>query len=226
MSSGTEINIAFGLLRFLGFLIAITMYQAGTAIMARKLGDNSHVTQQRATLNPLPHIELIGTIVFPLITILMHSPVVFGWPKQFTVDARNFKKMRRDLNLVYLSGVAINFIIAILCMVILRVLGGGFLMPTPSIDFSQISMLARLMLGIVGLSNMIIGGLFLLPFPGTAGWNILLNNIAYNKARFLQEKALWISIVALVLIVSGMLSMYFGVFSALFILGSNTVIGF
>jgi Zn-dependent protease len=226
MADNIQFKIAEGLLRYLGFLIAITMYQAGIAIMAQKRGDKSFATQQRATLNPLPHIDPMGTVLFPIITITANSPVVLGWPKAHTIETRYFKKPRKDINLVYLSGVGINFSIAIICMIILRIIGGGMFMLDASVDFSDLSILSRIMLGMIGLTNMTIGALFLLPLPGTAGWNILLNNVSYNTSVKLQEKMMVISIVGLLLIVLGLLNFYFKIFVSLFILGSQTMIGF
>jgi Zn-dependent protease len=221
-----QFRIAQGLLRYLGFLIAITMYQAGSAIMAQKKGDSSLATQERATLSPIPHIDPMGTILFPFITIMMNSPVVLGWPKAHNIDTRYFKNPKKDINLVYLAGVCINFIIAFLCMFALRILGGGMFILQSSLDLSDLSILIRIMLGVIGLTNMTIGALFLLPLPGTAGWNLLLNNVSYNTANKLQEKIMVISIVGLLLIVLGLLNFYFNIFITLFMLGSNTVIGF
>lgn len=225
MTSNPEFSIAIALLKYLGFLIAITMYQAGIAIMARRKGDNSFQTNQLATFNPIPHIELVGTIIFPFITILAGFPFVFGWPKQFQIDTRYFKKPKMDVNIIYLSGVTINFLISILCMIALRFLGGGIFIPTPNTDLSNPDNLILLMLGKIGLTNMIIGALFLLPLPGYAGWNILINNINYNTGQKLQEKAGIISIVGMFFIILGFLNLYFNFFMKLFVLGSNTIIG-
>ncbi|KAB8029057.1 site-2 protease family protein [Fluviispira multicolorata] len=220
MGSISETTIAFGLLRYLGFLIAITMCQAGVAIMAKRKGDNSIQTQQMATLNPLPHIDILGTVIFPIITILLNSPVVFGWPKQFDIDRRSFRNPRKDINIVYSFGVGINFAIAFLCILILRFSGIGAVMPTPTLDFTKPELLSGLIVTLIGISNITIGALFLLPLPGMAGWNILINNLSYNKAKFLNEKATIISIVGLLLIVSGVLTFYFRIFLFLFLFGT------
>jgi Zn-dependent protease len=223
--SSIQFKIAIGLLRYLGFLIAITMYQAGTAIMARKKGDISTLTQERASLNPVAHIDPMGTVIFPIFTIMLNFPIVFGWPKFHMVETRYFKKMKRDINVVYLTGVAINFLISILCMIALRFLGGGLLVFSPATDFSNSTILIKTMLGIVGLTNITIGALFLLPFPGTAGWNILLNNVSYNTAQQLQDKTMIITFIALALLLVGVFNLYFNIFITLFMYGSNTFFG-
>lgn len=226
MDSGIEFKIAQGMLRYLGFLIAITMYQAGIAIMARKKGDNSYETQGRATLNPFPHIEIIGTVLFPLITIIFNSPIVLGWPKPHNIDTRRFKKPRRDINHIYLFGVGINFLIACLCMIVLRFLGGGVFVLNAALDFSDATILTRVMLTIIGLTSMVIGALFLIPIPGTAGWNILLNNVSYSWAQKLHSNMMMISLIGLMIIVIGGLNFYFSLFAWLFRLGSNVAISF
>ncbi len=216
MSSNPEFSIAIALLKYLGFLIAITMYQAGIAIMAKRKGDNSFQTTQLATFNPIPHIEIVGTILFPFISILANFPFVLGWPKQFQIDTRYFKKPKLDVNIIYLSGVGINFLISIICMITLRFFLGGSIMPSPTLDLSTPDKLAQLMLSTIGLTNMVLGALFLLPLPGYAGWNILINNVSYNTARKLQEKAMIISIVGMIVIIFGFLNIFFNIFMNLF----------
>ncbi|MBX9839142.1 site-2 protease family protein [Silvanigrella sp.] len=221
MSSNPEFSIAIALLKYLGFLIAITMYQAGIAIMAKRKGDNSFQTTQLATFNPIPHIEIVGTIIFPFISILANFPFVLGWPKQFQIDTRYFKKPKLDVNIIYLSGVSINFLISIICMITLRFFLGGSIMPSPTLDLSTPEKLAQLMLSTIGLTNMVLGALFLLPLPGYAGWNILINNVSYNTARKLQEKAMIISIVGMIVIIFGFLNTFFNIFMKLFLIISG-----
>ena len=220
--SSIQFKIAMGLLRYLGFLIAITMYQAGVAIMAQKRGDQSYLTKERATLNPYAHIDILGTILFPIITIMSNFPIVFGWPKYHIVETRYFKNPRRDINIVYLFGVGINFFIALICMITLRFIGGGFFIFDASIDYANSNILIRTMIGIIGLTNITIGSLFLLPFPGTAGWNLLLNNVSYTTSTKLQEKSMIISLVVLGLLMLGVLNPFFNFFISLFLFGAQS----
>lgn len=226
MSNDFGFKIGIGIIRYLGFLVAITMHQAGIALMAHKKGDKSHSTMERATLNPLPHIEIIGTVILPIITILSNSPIVLGWPKAHQIDTRYFKKLREDINVVYLSGLGINFGIAIICMILLRFLGGGVFVLTPALDLSDVTILIKIMLALIGLTNMTLGAFFVLPLPGTSGWNILLNNVSYNISVKLQEKMMMILVIGLILIILGLLNFYFKFFVALFFSGSGTIIGF
>lgn len=94
-------------------------------------------------------------------------------------------------------------------------------MPSPTLDLSTPEKLAQLMLSTIGLTNMVLGALFLLPLPGYAGWNILINNVSYNTARKLQEKAMIISIVGMIVIIFGFLNTFFNIFMKLFLIISG-----
>ncbi|BBH52023.1 site-2 protease family protein [Fluviispira sanaruensis] len=221
MGSFSESTIAFGILKYLGFLIAIISSQAAIAIMARRRGDNSMQTSSMATLNPVPHIDPLGTVIFPIITILMNSPIVFGWPKRFNIDTRSFRNIKKDINIIYLSGIGMNFIIAIICMLLLRFSGMGVILPTNLLDFTKPELQIGLIVSLIGISNITIGALSLLPMPGLPGWNILINNLPYKSANTVSNNANMISIAGLLLIVFGALNFFFKFFFYLFILGTN-----
>ncbi|MEM8593753.1 MAG: site-2 protease family protein, partial [Pseudomonadota bacterium] len=89
-------------------VLAITLHEAGHAWAAYKLGDNTSKELGRVTLNPIPHIDIIGTIVLPLVMYLT-SPILFGWAKPVPVNARNFKQPRKDMAIVALAGPFANF---------------------------------------------------------------------------------------------------------------------
>lgn len=191
------------ILTYCGFLVAITMREAAHAIVARKLGDRSLETESRATLNPVPHIDVLGTIVLPLVFLLSGTPFLLGWAKPLMIDTRYFKKMRRDINIAEIAGPATNFGISILCGVIAIASGYNIQMMSEGSD-----PVPRLLLAIAQ-SNIAIGLLNLLPFPNSSGWRLLLNNIDYNLGQKLNEKATIISIVMLVLLLTGILSPIF-----------------
>jgi Zn-dependent protease len=203
-------NLGESLLRFLGFFIAIIVYQATIIIVAKKRGDKSLGTLQRATLNPLPHIDILGTIILPFVSILLNFIIVFGWAKPHQIETRYFKKPRTDLNYVYSIPLLALFCISFAC-IILYVLFQRIPFPM-SMDIDVFLHL----FAIVGMSNMFIAGLFLLPFPGTSGWNLLLNNIPYQYAQKIQSQTLAITIVFLLLIVLNVLNSYFQFYIFLF----------
>jgi Zn-dependent protease len=226
MNSSVEFMIIRGIILYLGFLFAITVYQGTIAIVARKLGDRSFTTNQMATINPLPHIELFGTVILPLMAIILHAPFIIGWPKTFSLETRYFAKPKRDINIIYISAVAANFLVAFIVMVIFRAIGGGTYLLSPATDLSNPDLLIKFIIGSIGITNAILGGLYLLPIPNFSGWQLLINNVSYKLSQKLQEHALTISIVFLLLIILKIFNFYFIFIANLFFVGSNTFMVF
>lgn len=99
-------------------IFAITMHEAAHGLVARLRGDDTAYRLGRVTLNPVPHIDLVGTILVPGVMLLSSLstgfPFVFGWAKPVPVDYRQLKKPRIDAALVALAGPLANFLMAVL----------------------------------------------------------------------------------------------------------------
>ena len=93
-------------------LFAITVHEAAHGWMAGRLGDSTARMLGRVTLNPLRHIDPVGTIIVPLIT--MFTGFVFGWAKPVPVNWNNLHQPRRDMALVALAGPGANLLMAVL----------------------------------------------------------------------------------------------------------------
>jgi len=107
-------------------LLAVTAHEVAHGWMAERLGDPTARAMGRLTLNPLVHIDLMGTIVLPLMLILIQSPFLFGWAKPVPVNFANLRGGRRDMALVALSGPATNLLLAMASAVAYHVLLAGF----------------------------------------------------------------------------------------------------
>jgi Zn-dependent protease len=92
-------------------ILAITVHETAHGWVAKKFGDNTASMQGRLTLNPIKHIDLIGTVVIPFLTYF--TGFIFGWAKPVPVDARNFKNPRRDMAIVALAGPVSNLLMAV-----------------------------------------------------------------------------------------------------------------
>ena len=108
ISSSILYNIAVWLVPV---LFAITLHEAAHGWMANKLGDPTARALGRISLNPIRHIDPIGTVVLPLVLVML-SGFVIGWAKPVPVDMRYFKKPLLDMAVVALAGPASNFIMA------------------------------------------------------------------------------------------------------------------
>ncbi len=94
-------------LQFLAVLFAISVHESAHAWMADRLGDPTARLQGRVTLNPIPHIDPIGTLLFPLILAFAGAPV-FGWAKPVMVNSYNLRNPRHDHMLIAASGPLAN----------------------------------------------------------------------------------------------------------------------
>src|SRR5271157_5070623 len=124
------VDIAF---QIIVFLFAISVHESAHAWMANRLGDPTARMLGRVTLNPIKHIDPVGTILMPLIAMISHFPVI-GWAKPTPVDPRNFKNYVRDDILTSVEGPVSNFLTAALAVVGLMVIArvsplGHYLVP-------------------------------------------------------------------------------------------------
>jgi Zn-dependent protease len=101
-------------------IIAITLHEAGHAYAANKLGDPTARLAGRLSLDPLKHVDPIGTILLPGILLLSHSPALFGYAKPVPVDVRNLRSPRLGPLLVSLAGPGMNLLIAFISALLLH----------------------------------------------------------------------------------------------------------
>jgi Zn-dependent protease len=112
-----------GLIMYLGLLVLLTFHEFGHAWMALRCGDDTAQSQGRVSLNPLAHIDPIGTVVLPLLLILLPSLSGFliGWAKPVPVNPYNLRNPKVDDILVTLAGPWMNLLLAIVLMGLARV---------------------------------------------------------------------------------------------------------
>lgn len=107
------------LIQIFVLLFAITVHEASHAWAAMKMGDPTASAMGRVSLNPLAHIDPFGTVILPLILILvLHAPA-FGWAKPVMVNPRNLRHPRRDNLWISLAGPAANLAAATVSLIVL-----------------------------------------------------------------------------------------------------------
>ena len=210
-----NIDPVHAIITYLGLLVALTMHEAAVALAARWKGDRSLETMSRATINPIPHIDFFGTVLFPLLMLFSGIPFLFGWAKPLNFDTRYFKKLKRDINIVCIIGMASCFAIAAVCGLLI-----GFMGYLPSELVSGKDPAPRILYSIA-MGNIFIGMFNVLPFPGRDMWRLITNSVSYPVSQKLNESANIISIVLLLVLIFGLLNPVFmavrGVFHLLFI---------
>ena len=116
-------DLVNGLIMYLGLLVLLTFHEFGHAWMAWRCGDDTARIQGRVSLNPLAHIDPIGTVLLPLIMILLPGAGRFlvGWAKPVPVNPYNLRNPKVDDILVTLAGPWMNLLLAVLLMGLARV---------------------------------------------------------------------------------------------------------
>lgn len=105
-----------------GFVFAIIIHEVSHGLVAERLGDPTARLMGRLTLNPIPHIDVIGSIFVPLALFLLRSPFIFGWAKPVPVDPYNLKNPKKDMAIISLAGPVSNLIFAVILSMSLRIL--------------------------------------------------------------------------------------------------------
>jgi Zn-dependent protease len=155
-------------------IFAITVHETAHGWVAKKYGDNTAAMQGRLTLNPVKHIDLLGTIVMPILTYF--TGFIFGWAKPVPVDTRNFKKPRHDMAIVALAGPVSNLLMALGWAFVLRF---GGIIGTSHEDISSF----LIETGKSGIYiNLSLAILNLLPLPPLDGSRILTGLLPHRLA--------------------------------------------
>ena len=115
-------NLAISLVLF---FLAVIIHEYSHGWVAWKLGDSTAKMAGRLTLNPAAHIDPIGTLLLPLILLVTHSPVLFGWAKPVPVDFQSLHNPKKDMIWVSLAGPGANILLAVILSFILKLAGAA-----------------------------------------------------------------------------------------------------
>lgn len=199
-------------------LFAITLHEVAHGWVASKFGDQTARLSGRLTINPIKHIDLVGTILVPL-TMLMFTSFIFGWAKPVPVDPRNMRNPKTDMAVVAAAGPLSNFVMALFWAAIVKL--GLFLMPIEG-WFAQ----PLIYMGEAGIMiNVVLGVLNCLPIPPLDGGRVLLNVIPGRMAWSLQRFEPYGFLVLLLLMVSGILSLIMSPLIYMIMNGINFIFG-
>lgn len=182
------------LFSILAFIVALAAHESAHAWSAHLLGDTTARDTGRMTLNPLAHIDPLGTLILPAVLILTRFPVVFGWAKPVPVDPSKFSSPRKGLMITSAAGPAANFIVAMVCAVFLRLISAGIL-PLQALGLFFFYCM---------IINIIIGLFNLIPVPPLDGSNIVAGILAPDVALSYMRLSRYGMIILFVLLYLGL----------------------
>jgi Zn-dependent protease len=177
-----------GLIIFILLVVSIVFHEWGHALMADLLGDDTPRSEGRVTLNPLSHLDLVGTVIIPLVNIFVFRGgfTFIGWGKPVMTNASNFRNRVRDDILVSLAGPAANLLLALV-----SVLVGSFAVTAQP-------RLGELVYGLV-VMNVGLAVFNMLPIPPLDGATLLRRIVGMSEETY-YGLARWSGIIMLVMI--------------------------
>ena len=184
----------------LPLLFAITLHEVAHGWVASWFGDQTARLSGRLSLNPLKHIDPIGTVLLPLLMVAV-SNFVFGWAKPVPVDARNMRNPRRDIALTALAGPLANLLMALVWGGIAKV---GLMLAVHDDTWFGVPLVYMGSAGV--MINVVLGVLNLLPLPALDGGRVLNSLLPPRMAYRLSLLEPYSFFILLLLLFSGLLN--------------------
>lgn len=182
------------------FLFALVIHEFAHAWMATRFGDKTSEWSGRLTLNPSAHIELFGTIIFPLMSIIMGANIFFGWAKPVPINPNQFTNYRKGLFWVAFAGPLSNILLGFISAFAL-VAFAMYVPKTNGFYEAGTSMLQTLL-----AINFSLAIFNLLPLPPLDGSNMVLSFLGYNASRKFMEIQQYSFFILIFLMLSGAMS--------------------
>jgi Zn-dependent protease len=177
---------------------AVTFHEAAHSYVAKYFGDNTAVNQGRLGLNPIKHIDPVGSIIVPML-LLWIAGFVFGWAKPVPVQPKNFTNPIKHFRLVLLAGPLANLLMAVFWVLVMKI---GSWLPSEFISIGNI----LLHVGAAGVFiNTALMMFNLLPIPPLDGGRFLTTFLPLRYVEYLNKVESWSLLILVILLVSGLL---------------------
>lgn len=171
------------------FMMAVIMHEFGHGWMAKYWGDTTARDAGRLTLNPLPHIDPIGTVLFPLVNMFTGIPLLIGWARPVPINPTRFRKYRPGLFWVSLAGPGMNFIMGFIAAIVLCLM--AVFVPKDFYYFEPLFLMAKAAISL----NFALGVFNLIPLPPLDGSKVVESFLSYHanqKYQMISQYSFWI----------------------------------
>lgn len=179
---------------FIPFLFALCFHEFAHGFVAKLRGDNTAEMMGRLTMNPLAHVDWIGTVGLPIMAIIFNLPL-FGWAKPVPVNPRNLKDRKNDMFWVALAGPASNILLFVVGLILFGIMVHVLKLPPSSPAYQMLQMFLFI--------NLLLAAFNLLPLHPLDGGKILERFIPYQWNRWLEENQQILNMALLFLILTG-----------------------
>ena len=205
------------------FLFAISVHESAHAFTAWRCGDPTAKMLGRVSLNPIRHIDIMGTIIIPAICLFTGFPVI-GWAKPTPVDPRNFGHEIRDDIFTAIAGPISNFLVATLAVICLMLISlsspqAGFIVKAAMLGYPGISNSALVPISVLLYQGMVINvllGVFnLIPVPPLDGSHVVRHMLS-ERTRDIYDKVGIFGLILLLLVGGNLLMAMMSPFIAIF----------
>ncbi len=197
-------DLGAAILSIPALMIAVILHEFAHGWVADKMGDPTAKLAGRLTLNPIPHIDPIGTIILPAMFIILGSPIIFGWAKPVPINPMNFRDLRKGTFLVSIAGVVMNISLAIgfgllyRALDSLRTVADTFVVESiiiPLLIFSAKSVLINLVLALFNI----------IPIPPLDGSRALMSFLSFKYWELFYKYEMYGFLAITVLLFTGIL---------------------
>ena len=178
-------------------IFAITVHEAAHGYVARYFGDDTAWVLGRVTLNPIKHIDLVGTIVMPvLLYVATAGTFLFGYAKPVPVRFGNLRKPKQHMVWVALAGPGANFLQALLWGVLLYLANGAGVTERFVLEMCRAGMLVNVVMFVFNL----------FPLPPLDGGRILVGLLPWRQAQLVSRVEPWGFFIVMALVLTGVVS--------------------
>jgi Zn-dependent protease len=183
---------------YIPFLFALCFHEFAHGWVAKLRGDNTAQMMGRLTMNPVAHMDMIGTFALPLMAIIFSTPIFFGWAKPVPVNPRNLKDARKDMFWVALAGPLSNILLALIGALVIAITARYFLVSEVMVSFIKV-------VKVFITTNLFLAVFNLLPLNPLDGGKVLARFLPAHLNYKLEQYEHVTSMILMALVLTGAL---------------------